>query len=112
MTVHARSNPNDLVNETLVSVTALPGTIAWRQNVGRAQTRRGSVVQFGVPGQADIMGVRNGYHFEIECKSGRGRQTKDQRNWQDRVCRAGAVYIVGRDPEQAARDLIAATGGI
>jgi len=55
------------------------------------------VVSFGVPGQADLTGiVSDGRRLEIEVKSPRGWQTRDQANYEHMIRRMGGVYVLAR----------------
>lgn len=84
-----------------------PGVRLWRQNTGMARTPGGQLVRFGVPGQADISGLRipSGQRVEIECKSARGHQTQQQRNWQAMIEKHGGLYILARSVEDVERAL-------
>ena len=77
----------------------------WRANVLAA--RMGDrFVHAGVPGQADLTGILpDGRRVEIEVKSERGRQTKDQRNFQRMIERFGGVYVLARSVEDVERAL-------
>ena len=77
----------------------------WRANVLAA--RMGDrFVRAGVPGQADLTGILpDGRRLEIEVKSDRGRQTKDQRNFQRMIERFGGVYVLARSVEDVERAL-------
>ena len=68
----------------------------WRANVGVARINR-RVVRFGVPGQADLTGILyDGRRVEIEIKSVTGRQTPDQKNYQQLITRFNGIYILAR----------------
>lgn len=74
----------------------------WRANVGSARFGR-QVVQFGVPGQADLTGIiPGGRRLEIEVKSEAGRQSRDQKAWQTLIERFGGLYILARSVEDVA----------
>jgi hypothetical protein len=77
----------------------------WRANVLAA--RMGDrFVRAGVAGQADLTGILpDGRRVEIEVKSERGRQTKDQRNFQRMIERFGGVYVLARSVEDVAHAL-------
>lgn len=79
----------------------------WRQNTGAAVDKRGALVRFGVPGQADISGIMlpSGRRIEIEVKGPRGVQSADQRNWQAMIERFGGIYILARSIDDVARGL-------
>ena len=68
----------------------------WRANTGVA--RRGNqFIRFGVVGQADLTGILpGGIRLEIETKSTTGRQTVEQRAYQQMIERFGGVYVLAR----------------
>lgn len=67
----------------------------WRQNVGAVKTDHGFMT-FGVAGQADIICCIDGRMVAIEVKSPIGRLSESQREWGERLERAGGKYIVAR----------------
>jgi hypothetical protein len=69
--------------------------VFWRQNV-IAVKGDDRFVRSGVPGQSDVAGVVLGISWSIECKRASGRQSKAQRLFEQRITRAGGVYLVAR----------------
>jgi hypothetical protein len=69
---------------------------AWRSNTGSFKDERGQFVKFGLVGSADISGIIGpvGIRLEIECKAVRGKQTVQQRCFEDMIVAAGGVYIL------------------
>jgi hypothetical protein len=90
-----------LMRDILCSVSALPGALFWRVNVGVSKTVDGRTIRYGLPGQADIAGCYRGRHIEIEVKTPKGRLSLHQERWKDAVQRAGGVYVVARRPADA-----------
>lgn len=78
----------------------LPRVYAWRANTGAARTPDG-FVRFGVPGQADILGVAAGRFFAVEVKSAKGTLREAQKLFRDRVEGAGGLYVVAKTLDQA-----------
>lgn len=84
------------------------GVAAWRQNTGATHYTDGSIpafggsvagkarrVAFGLRGAADITGILpGGRRLEIEIKRAGGRQTADQRAYQEMIERNGGVYLL------------------
>lgn len=74
----------------------------WRQNTGVAfypdwQTGQRRAVRFGLPGAADLSGILpDGRRLEIEVKSPKGRQTKEQAAYQRMIERFGGLYVLAR----------------
>ena len=79
----------------------------WRQNVGVAHIGN-RAIKFGISGQADLTGVlSNGRRIEIEVKSPTGRQTEDQRNFQEIITRFNGIYILAHSVKDVYEKLAA-----
>jgi len=50
----------------------------------------------GTPGSSDISAIVKGRSVKIECKTGTGRQSDDQRRYQQDIEQAGGCYILCR----------------
>ncbi len=79
-----------------------PRCAFFRNNCGVAQ-RNGHTIRFGVgsPGGADLIGVFNGRFIAVEIKTPVGRQTPEQKLFQQLIERKGGVYIILRSAEEA-----------
>lgn len=73
------------------------GVFCWRANTGTARTAHG-FVRFNIPGCSDIVGVLppTGRMLCVEVKSDRGRQTPEQKLFEQRVSDAGGLYVLAR----------------
>ena len=80
-----------------------PDLVLWRNNIGMAWMRDGSPVRFGVggPGAADLVGLYRGRFVALEIKTPTGRQTPEQKTFQQLVERKGGIYVVMRSVEDA-----------
>ena len=115
-----------ILNETLCEVSAVEGSLFYRNNTGSAWTGRqlrariGSMIKvtpgmvileearpitFGLPGSGDIMGAAAGRPIAIEAKTSVGRQSQQQIHFQAAWERAGGVYILARDPIVARQEV-------
>ena len=122
-------NEQALQQHILAAIGSLPGVLVWRQNVGKAPSAwqrlpawlddwirssgfnaygpgplhisGGRLVQYGTPGQADIMAIRAGRLLAIEVKTATGRQSAAQLAWQRALEAAGGVYVVARSVDDA-----------
>ena len=97
---------HDIQSLTMLAIQqAWPNSLVLRQNVGVASDDKGNVVKFGTPGQADLRCVITGLAVEVECKSATGTQSLKQLNYEAAYTRAGGLYIVARDPQEAVREI-------
>jgi len=70
----------------------------FKRHIGCFYTKRGTKITIGNKGQADIWGkLVGGMHFEIEIKTGKGRLTRQQKNWKAICERFGTLHFVGRE---------------
>lgn len=94
-------------------IGANPDYRLFRMNVGKAQDpKTGRVVAFGIPGMADLTGIRRttcphcgapgpGQRVEIETKAPDGRLRPEQIIWRDAMLRMGAAWLAPRSLEEA-----------
>ena len=95
-------------NDILRAFGTLPGLRIWRANAGVARFGQ-RTVRFGIPGQADLTGILpDGRRLEIEVKSATGRQSSEQRSFQNMIERFHGVYILARSVEEVGRGLVTA----
>lgn len=97
----------------LAAIGSRPDVRLWRANCGVAvpassavlaaldrQRVRYSVVRFGLTGQADLTGIREGgQRVEIEVKAPKGRSSEEQNRYGEMIRRHGGVYIVAKSVE-------------
>lgn len=96
-----------LQNDILRAFGTLPNLRLWRANVGAARIGQ-RVVRFGIPGQADLTGILpDGRRLEIEVKSPHGRQSPQQRIFQQMIERFHGVYILARNIDDVRQQLTA-----
>lgn len=93
--------------DILATFGSRPDLRIWRANVLVARTQDGRVVRAGMPGQADLSGLRmpTGQRIEIEVKAQRGRQTEEQKRWQAMIEAHGGLYVLARSVEDVRRAL-------
>lgn len=95
-----------LINSILIAASRIPGVRVWRQNSGVFMTDNGRAVRAGIPGCADISGILQcdrgcGHRLEIECKTGRLKQSEQQVRFAAMVSSHGGVYILARTADDA-----------
>lgn len=90
-----------IMRDILVAVTALPGSLFYRQNSGVGKTWAGTILHAGIPGCPDITGVYQGRAVGIEVKTPIGRQSPQQRKFQSAWERAGGLYVIARSVPEA-----------
>lgn len=88
----------EILSEILAYLAGRTDLRAWRVNVVGARDRFGRVVHSGPKGQADISGILlgTGRRLEVEVKAALGRQTTDQKAWEDVITKYGGLYILAR----------------
>jgi len=99
---------SQLQDEIRLALGRVDGLVLWRNNIGVGEVRhganeRGYKIRFGVggPGGADLVGIYRGRFVAVEVKTERGRQTEEQRMFQQLVERKGGVYVVLRSVDDA-----------
>jgi hypothetical protein len=94
----ARSGPHTALVKACLSWLAVHKIAAWSMNVGAFKTERGGFFRAAFPGCSDILGILapRGRFLAVECKTGRGRLTDDQRAFQRVVEGAGGVFVEAR----------------
>ncbi len=101
----AQPSESQILAEVLQVLGSRTDLRVWRAATGVAKFGE-TVVRFGVPGQADVSGIApNGVRIEIETKAARGRQSKQQENFQRMIERFSGVYIVARSAADALAQL-------
>lgn len=79
---------------------ALPELVLWRNSCG---FDAGARVRYGIgnPGGADLIGCYRGRFIAIEIKTPTGRQTDEQKQFEQLVTARGGVYAVIRSVDEA-----------
>lgn len=97
-----------LVNEVILSMAATGLCKCWSQPTGAAY-RDGQLIRYGLKGCADITGILvDGRRLEVEIKTGKARQQKNQEAFEKMITEMGGVYFVARSCEDALTKLIKA----
>ncbi len=94
----------ELVDRILLALSRTGKCRVWKQPTGVARplSDPGSVVTFGLPGQADVSGLRcDGIRIELEVKTGKATQSKEQKNWGAMIVKFGGIYAVCRSENDA-----------
>jgi len=78
------------------------GLVADRNNVGTGVMSTSGVHSYGIKGGGDIIGLlKNGRHFEVECKAGKGgRLSKNQRQRMYDIQTSNGLYFVVHSLEE------------
>lgn len=94
----------DVQDRIRLALGSVPDLVLWRNNCGVAE-RAGRVIRFGVGGKggADLIGIYRGKFLAVEIKSNTGRQSPDQKLFEQLVLRKQGVYVVLRSVEDAQR---------
>ncbi len=98
-------NPHtQLVNDILVAVSATGRARVWKNQTGKARAfdDPARVIVFGLPGSADILGIRDdGKFIAIEVKTGTGRLSPKQIIFKAMVEAHNGIYIEARSIDDA-----------
>lgn len=91
-----------LQDQIRLALGAVPGLVLWRNNIGVAEIR-GYKVRFGVggPGGADLIGIYQGTFIALEIKTSTGRQSDDQKIFQQLVEARKGIYKILRSVDDA-----------
>ncbi len=122
-------NPHtELVHQTLLRIGATKYCRVWKNNTGAGvpisvikslvfQFRGHQlvaelmkrIISFGLKDSADIEGIlSNGKSLWIECKTGAGKQTKGQKNFENMIHSFKGVYFVVRPEDPILKWIIQA----
>lgn len=91
---------HDIQSEILKHLT-IEGVMHWRNNTGvvKKESAYGGVdryVRFGSVGSPDIFAFKDGKLYGIEVKTEKGKQSDDQKKWEQRLNANGGNYILAR----------------
>jgi hypothetical protein len=98
-----RELESQLTPKILLALCGTGEVLLERNNIGLAWFRNGNPVKFGVggPGGSDFVGTYRGRALYVELKTPTGRQSPEQRQFQQKVERHGAIYRILRSVEDA-----------
>lgn len=98
----AKKLERDIQWEIRVASAQIPGLTLWRNSTGVAETN-GRKQRFGLcVGSADLVGVLapSGRFVAVECKTERGRLSKEQELFLQLVRNSGGIAFVARSVEE------------
>ena len=94
------------VQKACLDYLAARGIFNYRNNTGSFQDRgTGAWYRFGAVGSPDIIAVVKGRYIAIECKGTKGKQSDVQKDFEDRLVRAGGFYILVRSLDELIESL-------
>ena len=73
----------------------------WRNNSGAFRTDK-RFIHFCAAGSPDIIAVHRGRFIGIECKGSKGRQTPQQKQFQEAIELSGGIYILAKSIDDVA----------
>lgn len=85
-----------------------PEARIWKNNTGALESKKGHYVRYGKVGSSDLIGVMppNGRMTCIEIKTGKAKQSKKQKDFEQMISKCGGIYIVVRDDAQIEPQLL------
>ena len=88
------------IQKTILDYLRYRKVFCWKQNtVGIYKQSTGSYIPSQSVGAPDIFAVKNGKVFGIEVKTKTGKQSDNQKNFQQDFEKAGGIYLVARSIE-------------
>jgi hypothetical protein len=88
---------NDMVKRTLIYLNEELLGVFWSNATGAIKGKNGHYQKYGLVGSADILGIStSGRFIGVEVKTGSGRQTKEQLNFQRIVEKNNGLYVLIR----------------
>ena len=70
----------------------------WKNQTGAVKTIKDHFQRYGLKGSSDILGLSHlGQFVAVEIKTGTGRQSGDQKNFQRMVESNGGLYFIVRE---------------
>lgn len=95
-------NAHTALVKGILQVLTMHKIPCWSNNTGAARIDGKRFVRFSTPGASDVFAVLppNGHFLAIEAKTGKGRLSKAQKDFQAMVNHAGGVYVEVRDLEE------------
>lgn len=94
-----RTVPESDVLRAVLDYAARSGGYGYRQNSGAIVSEyRGKkrFIRYGEPGASDLVLVIRGVTLFCECKTETGKQSDDQKAWQETIEAAGGRYCLVR----------------
>lgn len=94
-----------LLKDVMISMQKkFPGAKIFERHVGYFRyLRSNGVIKINHKGMCDLWVIYKGRLIELEIKTGKARQTKDQKRWEEIITEAGFEYYVIRSIEDLDR---------
>lgn len=99
------------IQRSILDYLTWKGYLCWRSQSIPVPIRRGKAIvglrradphTVGFP---DISIIRNGSYIGIEVKTEKGKQSEEQKGWQEKITKAGGLYILARSVDDVMRVL-------
>jgi len=85
---------NLLVKQIIIAIGSSKNIRVWQNNTGSIKIQN-RFVSFGLKGSADILGIiKGGTFLAIEVKTGKAKQTTEQKNFELMILSFGGIYIL------------------
>ena len=79
----------------------------WKNASGVGYGLGGGIVRFGLKGSADLIGLTNtGRFLAIEAKTGKAKQSEDQKNFESMIKKLGGLYVLIKDSDDVIKKLV------
>lgn len=94
-----RSVPESDVVRAVLDYAHRSGGYGYRQNSGAIVAEykgKKRIIRYGEPGASDTVLVIAGHTLFVECKDELGKQSEEQRAWQEQIEAGGGTYVLCR----------------
>lgn len=106
----AQGTEAEIKNAILLRLGSRKDVLCWNNPTGTARALQPPhhVIKYGKIGSPDIQGIIGpfGFYFGIEVKTLIGKQRDTQKIFEAAVKKRNGIYIIGRNADEALRDLL------
>lgn len=93
--------PETMVVGSCLSLLAIMGIYAWRNNTGALMNKSGRLVRYGLKGSSDILGILpDGRFLAVECKTSTGRIRPEQKTFLEAITNNRGVALLVRNTDE------------
>lgn len=93
--------PETAIVGSCLSLLAIMGIYAWRNNTGALFNKAGRMIRYGLKGSSDIIGILpDGRFLAVECKTSKGKASPAQVEFIKNIKANNGVGMIVRSPDE------------